>query len=86
MTTGPAAGPGPDRAAAQAAKDVLAEQLREDVRVVGIGLSRAAGDDSNVAGYVIEVRLSDAEGAAAVPQSVYDVPVRTRVVGPIEPR
>lgn len=64
---------------ARAAKDVLAEQLREHPAVNGIGVAREGAD-----AHVVRVNLS--EPADGVPEEVEGVPVRVRVVGRIVAR
>ena len=69
----------PDRAAARAAKSVLAESLGADPGIVGIGLSRRES------GYVLKVNLADAAAARRVPGDVDGVRVVTEVVGTVRP-
>ncbi len=69
----------PTRAAARAAKSVLAESLGADPRIVGIGLARRERD------YVVKVNLADADAARRVPTDVDGVSVVTEVVGTIRP-
>ncbi|RFU23527.1 hypothetical protein [Geodermatophilus marinus] len=64
-----------DRAAARAAKSVLAARLGADPEVVGVGLARR---DS---GYVLKVDLADPRAASRVPGDVDGVRVVTEVVG-----
>jgi len=68
-----------DRAAARAAKSVLAARLSAVPGVVGVGLAR--GD----AGYVVKVDLADARAVGGVPGDVDGVPVVTEVVGVVRP-
>jgi hypothetical protein len=68
-----------DRAAARAARTVLAEQLAAEPGVVGIGLARRES------GYVVKVDLADAGAAGVVPADVDGVLVVTEVVGVIRP-
>jgi hypothetical protein len=68
-----------DRAAARAARSVLAARLSADPGVVGIGLAR--GDH----GYVVKVDLADAGTASRVPGDVDGVPVVTDVIGVVRP-
>lgn len=69
----------PDFAVARAAKAALTDRLAGDDRVVGIGIGRDG------AGYVVEVRLAEESARSAVPETVDDVGVRTRVVGRVTP-
>jgi len=69
----------PTRAAARAAKSVLAETLGADPGVVGIGLARRQSD------YVVKVDLADDDAADRVPGDVDGVRVVTEVVGTIRP-
>jgi hypothetical protein len=68
-----------DRAAARAAKSVLATRLVDEPGVVGIGLARRER------GYVVKVDLADAAAAARVPQDVDGVRVVTEVIGVVRP-
>jgi predicted nicotinamide N-methyase len=68
-----------DRAAARAAKSVLAAQLATVPGVVGIGLARRSAD------YVVKVDLADPDVAQRVPGNVDGVPVVTEVVGAVRP-
>ncbi len=63
---------------ARAAKARLAEQLRGQASVVGIGLQRRAD------GFGVKVDLREA--GLDVPAEVDGVPVAVDVVGPITPR
>ena len=69
----------PTRAAARAAKSVLAESLGSDPRIVGIGLARREQE------YVLKVNLADADAARRVPADVDGVSVVTEVVGTVRP-
>ncbi len=69
----------PTRAAARAAKSVLAESLGADPGIVGIGLARRES------GYVLKVNLADPSAAGRVPGDVDGVRVVTEVVGTIRP-
>ena len=64
---------------ARAAKAALAELLRDHPAVNGIGVAREEED-----AHVVVVNL--AEAAEGIPEEIDGVPVRTRVVGPIEAR
>jgi hypothetical protein len=68
-----------DRAAARAARTVLAGRLGADPGVVGIGLTRLHG------GYVVKVDLADAGVAGRVPAAIDGVPVVTEVIGAVRP-
>jgi hypothetical protein len=68
-----------DRAAARAAKSVLAAQLAAVPGVVGIGLARRSAD------YVVKVDLADPDVARRVPEDVDGVRVVTEVVGAVRP-
>ena len=68
-----------DRAAARAAKSVLAERLSDDPGVVGIGLGRRDDD------YVLTVNLTDPAVGARVPGVVDGVRVVTLVIGAVRP-
>jgi hypothetical protein len=68
-----------DRAAARAAKNVLADQLAAQSGVLGIGLARRD------AGYVVKVDVADADAAGRVPRDVDGVRVVTEVVGVVRP-
>lgn len=67
----------PDRAAARAAKSVLAASLGADPGIVGIGLARRESD------YVLKVNLADPAAAVRVPEDVDGVQVVTEVVGTV---
>ena len=67
----------PTRAAARAAKSVLAESLGGDPGIVGIGLARRQSD------YVLKVNIADPAAAVRVPEDVDGVQVVTEVVGAI---
>ncbi len=69
----------PTRAAARAAKSVLAASLGADPGIVGIGLARRES------GYVLKVNLADPAAARRVPGDVDGVRVVTEVVGTIRP-
>ncbi len=69
----------PTRAAARAAKSVLAETLGADPGVVGIGLARRQSD------YVVKVDLADDDAADRVPGDVDGVRVVTEVIGVVRP-
>ena len=69
----------PTRAAARAAKSVLAESLGADPSIVGIGLARRES------GYVLKVNLADPAAARRVPGDVDGVRVVTEVVGTVRP-
>ncbi len=69
----------PTRAAARAAKSVLAASLGADPGIVGIGLARRER------GYGLMVNLADPAAARRVPGDVDGVRVVTEVVGTIRP-
>jgi hypothetical protein len=68
-----------DRAAARAAKSMLAERLSDEPGVVGIGLARRESD------YVLKVDLADAAAAPRVPGDIDGVRVVTQVIGAVRP-
>ena len=66
-----------DRAAARAAKAVLAQRFAADPGVAAVGLSRQDAE------YVVRVDLVEPGAGSRVPRDVDGVRVVTHVIGPV---
>ena len=65
---------------ARAAKQKVAELVRDHPHVNGVGIAREGS------GYAVKLNLSSRTGSAGLPKKIDGVPVRIETVGPIAKR